>query len=89
MPGDDIGLIYVAAFPMASNSNFFDSAEHELESVILQLRGSVQDAIDMYASTSASDRDLAKQMQSLIQTNMASMRARMRDMELLAEEQDT
>ncbi len=74
---------------MASNGNFFDSPEHEIESIILQLRHSIQDSIDTYAATSTSDRDLAKQMQSLIQTNMASMRARMRDMELLADEQDT
>eukprot|EP00884_Botryococcus_braunii_P022194 jgi/Botrbrau1/8659/Bobra.0087s0013.1 len=74
---------------MASNGNFFESAEHEIESLLLQLRGSVEDAINTYASTSTTDRDQAKQLQSYIQANMAAMRARMRDMELLAEEQDT
>jgi uncharacterized protein involved in exopolysaccharide biosynthesis len=74
---------------MANNGTFLDSAEHQLEATILQLRGCVQAEIQEYAATSASDRELTKALLASIQNHMAGMRARMRDMELLAEEQDT
>lgn len=74
---------------MANNGDFFESPEHKVEAEILELRNVIQAAIASYAESGAAEKSAAKQLLSDIQANMALMREKLRDMELLADEQDT
>jgi hypothetical protein len=53
------------------------------------LQCSIRTSIAAYKQTSFKQQDDLSQLQTVVRQNLASMRAGVRDLELLAEEQDT
>ena len=68
--------------------NMDSAIEQQLDSELLSLRESTVSCLTAFAQTSTLKPESRELMQS-IQGNMAAMRAKMRDLELLAEELDT
>ena len=62
--------------------------EAELDNAITSLQDSVRTDIAAFAQTSPSD-EIERKLQSQIQRATTQLRARMRELELLAEEQET
>lgn len=68
--------------------NMDSAIGQQLDSELLSLRESTVSSLTAFAQTSTLKPESRELMQS-IQGSMAAMRAKMRDLELLAEEMDT
>lgn len=62
--------------------------EQQLDSELHGLREAIAASLATFAETSTVKAE-SRELTQAIQDNMAAMRAKMRDLELLAEEQDT
>lgn len=60
-----------------------------LHAHLQQLTQSIHESITSYRSASYKQQDVLSQLQATIRQQLASHRALLRDLELLAEEQDT